>query len=452
MKFTMRPRRSRRPIDSAPKTQSAPPTAEAERPLRIGVMLRGVGERDGAGVYIRCLLDALFERDRVNEYILFYDSGDQAGRWAGVPNVRERVIPGRTRLFWDQVSVPLAARREKLDVLFHHKFTIPLIAPCPTVCQQRAAEYWTMPEQHDFINRWYSRLMIPLYCRQARLVLTNSDTLASELAKLIGTPREKMRTVLAAPGPTFRQVTDTDRLAEVRQRYGLPEGEFFLAVVKGYAQYDERSRRLRDRKNVSGMIRAHAQLRGELPDAPPLVIVGPGIRDRLAELKDLPLDPDAVLLPGFVQFDDMPALYSMCTALVFPSFSESFGIPLVEAMASGAPVITSTAPACVEVTEGAALIVRPDSVEEIAAAMRRMVTEPELRADLRRRGLERAAEFSWARSADRLVAALLEATDRALPVDRRVSQRHRARPQQGRDVKSMAAAPPGDHRGGAASA
>jgi glycosyltransferase involved in cell wall biosynthesis len=380
-----------------------------ERPLRIGIMLRAVDERDGAGVYIRALLTALFELDSVNEYVLFYSDATQAGRWAGIPNVRERVVPGRKRLIWDQLQLPLAARRERLDVLFHHKFTIPLLASCATVCQQRGAEYWTMPEEHDTVNRLYSRLMIPLYCRRARLVMTNSDTLARELTEAIGIPPGKMRTVHAAADETFRPVEDASRLASVRERHGLPRGPFFLGVVKGYARHDERGSRLNDRKNVSGMIRAHARLRQEIPTAPPLVIVGPGVRERLHRLTDHAVDHAAVVLPGFVPFDEMPALYSMCSALVFPSFSESFGIPLVEAMAAGAPVITSTAPACVEVAQGAALFVRPGSDEELTDAMRRILTEPGLREDLRERGFARAAQFSWTSSAERLLGIFREA-------------------------------------------
>ena len=127
------------------------------RPLRIGLMLRGIREVDGVGVYARQLCDALFEVDRVNQYVLFYMSEEQAGRYANVPNATERVVHAPSKLAWDQVAVPLAARRERLDVLFHHKFSIPLLAPCPTVVQQRCTAYWTNPEWYpglaDRLNR-----------------------------------------------------------------------------------------------------------------------------------------------------------------------------------------------------------------------------------------------------------------------------------------------------------
>ena len=116
-------------------------------------MLRGIDEYDGAGVYIRKLVDALLELDRVNQYVLFYDRDSQLGRYAGRPNVREVVVRAPGKLLWDQVAVPLAARRARVDVLFHHKFSIPVVAPCPTVVQQRGTEYWTFPEYYQTLGR-----------------------------------------------------------------------------------------------------------------------------------------------------------------------------------------------------------------------------------------------------------------------------------------------------------
>ncbi|MDQ3222960.1 MAG: hypothetical protein M3Q75_05725 [Gemmatimonadota bacterium] len=109
-------------------------------------MLRAVDDVDGQGIYIRKLCDALFDLDSRNEYVAFYNRRDQLGRYFGRANVREVVVPGGGKLLWDQVLVPLAARRERLDVLFHHKFSIPLISACPTVVQQRGTEYWSHPE------------------------------------------------------------------------------------------------------------------------------------------------------------------------------------------------------------------------------------------------------------------------------------------------------------------
>jgi glycosyltransferase involved in cell wall biosynthesis len=122
------------------------------------------------------------------------------------------------------------------------------------------------------------------------------------------------------------------------------------------------------------------------------------------------VDPAAVRIPGLIDHADMPAVYSAAGALLFPSYYESFGIPLVEAMACGCPVITSTAPACPEVVGGAGLLVDPDDVDGLAVAMRRLLVERGLSEDLRARGLARARDFSWHESARQLVAELERAS------------------------------------------
>ena len=389
-------------------------------------MLRAIDDVDGQGIYIRKLCDALFEVDPRNEYVAFYSGAGQAGRYSDRPNVREVVVPGRGKLLWDQVLVPLAARREHLDVLFHHKFSIPLVPPCPTVVQQRGTEYWSHPEFYlgwsGRMDRLYNRVMIPLYCRRAVRVLTNSDSLGDELVRYVGVPRSKLRTVYASADKSFRPITDQAALATVRARYRLPAEPFLLMVVKGHQIMGQAAgKALTPRKNVAVALEAYGRMRRHAGDAgavvPPLVILGLGIAERLTpEAIAEHAEPSSVHTPGFVEFADMPALYSMARALVFPSRYESFGIPIVEAMACGCPVVTATTSACPEVAGGAALLVDPDDVAGLAAAMERVSLDDGLVEELRGRGRRRAAEFSWTRSALTLLSELRIAAGSGLRV------------------------------------
>jgi glycosyltransferase involved in cell wall biosynthesis len=390
--------------------------AAPSRPLRIGFMLRAVDDIDGQGIYIRKLCEALFELDSQNQYVAYYWRPDQVGRFADRRNVREVVVRARNKLVWDQVLVPLAARRDRLDVLFHHKYSIPLMAPCPTVVQQRGTEWWSHPEFYTGwsgrVDRIYSRVMIPLYCRRAVRVLTNSDTLGDELVRHVGVPRAKLRTVYASADQSFRPVVDSSALAAVRTRYRLPQEPFLLMVVKGHQVMGQASgKALTPRKNVALAIQAYGRMRARALAAglrpPPLVILGIGIAERLTpEVIAEHTDPAAVHTPGFVEFEDMPTLYSMARALVFPSRYESFGIPIVEAMACGCPVITATTSACPEVAGDAGILVDPDDLDGLADAMYRVSLDDTLADDLRHRGLRRSAAFSWSASAKTLMAEL----------------------------------------------
>lgn len=380
-------------------------------------MLRAIDDVDGQGIYIRKLCEALFDLDSANQYVAFYSRASQVGRYGTRPNVREVVVPGKRKLLWDQVLIPLAARREQLDVLFHHKFSIPLLSPCPTVVQQRGTEYWSHPEFYvglsGRLDQLYNRVMIPLYCKRAVRVLTNSDTLGQELVRYIGVPPSKLRTVYASADESFRPVTDSHTLERVRQRYTLPHTPFLLMVVKGHQVVGQSGgKTLTPRKNVAVALEAYGRMRRRLlegghPMVPALVILGLGIAERLTEEAIAEhTDPASVHTPGFVEFTDMPAMYSLARGLVFPSRYESFGIPIVEAMACGCPVITSNTSACPEVAGNAALLVDPDDLPGLAAAMERLSLEDSLVEDLRRRGFHRASTFSWANSARALLSEL----------------------------------------------
>ncbi|CAN7290613.1 glycosyltransferase family 1 protein [Phenylobacterium sp. LjRoot225] len=370
--------------------------------MRIGMMMRGFDEVDGAAIYMRTLFQTVLEIGPRNSYVLFFRDPAQIGRFADLPNVEEVLVPGANKVLWDQIQVPRAARDKNLDVLFHYKFTVPLMTRVPTICQQRGTEYWTHPHLYpswkDRIDRYYNMAAIPLYCRKARRVLTISDSLAGELNRLAGVPMDKMTTVYPAADARFRPATEADK-ARLRAQYKLPEEPFFLMVVKGYTRLDEGHQKLSPRKGVQKVLEAYRLAREAGDRLLPLVIVGAGVTDRLTDDMLRPfVDPALVTKPGLISHGDMPALYSAARAMIFPSEYESFGIPLVEAMACGCPIITSTAPACPEVVGDAAILVDPQDAEALRLAMRRL-GDDSVADRMGRLSLQRAKRYAWDHSA-----------------------------------------------------
>lgn len=383
---------------------------------RIGIMLRGIDEIDGPGVYIRGLCSTLLDLDKKNEYFLYYIKKEHKGKYSGQENVTEKVLPSTSKLDWDQISVPIHAWRDDLDVIFHHKFSIPLLSHCSTVVQLRGAEYWTFPEWYGVLERYYARIAYPLFCKSADQVLSNSKSLSRQMSPYVGVPVEEIEHIYAAPNPQFAPVTSSSRISEVRSKYNLPDCPFYLMVAKGYSSIRNEEVEMYPRKNVQGVVEAYGRLQRSMPreDMPPLVVAGPGFggQEVTRLRKSLPYD-DLLQFPGYIDFEDMPTVYSIALALVFPSYSESFGIPLVEAMSCGCPVITSNTTACPEVVGEAGLLIDPYSVDEIYDVLRRIKNNNELRVKLQDKSLKRSKKFTWEKNANKLLSILEESAKKS---------------------------------------
>jgi glycosyltransferase involved in cell wall biosynthesis len=363
-------------------------------------MLRALDEKGGIGVYSRNLLDELLAVDGQNQYVLFYRSREHLGRYSHYSNVSERFLPAPNKLFWDQAAVPYACRREKIDVVFHPKFTAPLLAPCRAVMVVHGAD-WLIPQQARFYGRfnvWAMRLALPFYFRKCARVISVSQLTTDNFNRLLRLPPGKLQTVYFGPARHFRRETDPGVLERVRRRYRLPE-KFILTLTKlnGGDQ----------RKNFRRLLQAYARYHVEAPDAHKLVVGGKDchhLRRRYA-IPDGGYGRD-VLFPGWIDQADLPAVYSLASLYLYPSNLEAFPIPLTEAMACGTPIVTSNANGLEEIAGDAALLVDAEDEAAITAAICRVLSQPALRADLSARGLARAPRFSWRSCAQEILTVL----------------------------------------------
>jgi glycosyltransferase involved in cell wall biosynthesis len=362
-------------------------------------MLRTLDEQGGVGVYSRNLIETLLQLVAEIEYRLLYRSPVQLGRYAGKNNVSEHLLPGRNKAWWDQVSAPRACRHLGADLILHPKFTVPLLTRTPTVMVLHGAD-WFLPGAAQFysrLDRAYMRVFMPLYLRSAAVALSVSQITTDDFRRIFGLPEDKVRTVYFGPAAHFARVTDEAALAAMRRKYGLA-GKFLFTLAKTGD---------RGRKNIGRVFEAFASLHGQIPHK--LVVGGKGCA-QFREDYGIPADGWGanVLFPGWMDQGDLPAVYSAADLYLYPSNQEAFPIPITEAMACGTPIVTSRANGLEEIAGTAALFVNPQDANEIAEAVRRVVSVPALREELAAAGLRRSRTFSWENCARRTLAILEE--------------------------------------------
>lgn len=365
--------------------------------MRIAVMLRSLDEKGGIGVYTRNLIETLLSVDPENRYILLYRDPANIGRYADRPNVEERVVGGWGKAMWDQVGVPLAARRARADVILHPKFTVPFFSAVPSIMVLHGAD-WFLPDAAHFytrLDRLYMRIFMPRYLRKAAAVLSVSQITTDHFDRIFNMPEGKVRTTYFGPAPFFGRVTDPAVLARVRSRYRLPE-RFILTLSKVAGG---------ERKNIRGVFDAYRRLHGTIPHS--LVVGGKGC-ERFREMYDVPAEGWGadVCFPGWIDQEDLPAVYSLSDLFLYPSNMEAFPIPITEALACGVPIVSSAANGLREIAGDAALLVDPTDAAAVAAAVRLVIEDDDVRAGLERAGAERSRRFSWESCAQQTLSAL----------------------------------------------
>lgn len=292
---------------------------------------------------------------------------------------------------WQQT---LALRRLRAD-WYLSNFFLPPVLPCKGIVVVHDLSFRAHPEYFPRPVAWYMRWLTGLAVRQAHLVITVSEFSRGELLRFYAVDEGKVVSIHNGVGADFRPASDDATVAADRAaiaRYGVTS-PYILAVGN-----------IHPRKNLARLLDAYLMLRERRAWTPPLVWAGmerwgSGVLLERARAA-------GVILTGFVAQADLPALYRQANMLVYPSLYEGFGLPPVEAMACGTPVITSNTTSLPEVVGEAALLVDPMDTAAIAGAMERLLDDHTLCERLRRAGLERAAMFSWERTASRLLEQL----------------------------------------------
>jgi glycosyltransferase involved in cell wall biosynthesis len=346
----------------------------------------------GAGNYIVHLLNALRALPTGDELIVLTKARDvdRLGPWNGGARPVVAATESRPlRLAWEQALLPGLLRRLDVDVLHSPHYTMPLAARrCARVVTFHDMIFLLAPEFHQRAKVAFFQRMIRAAAARADHIIADSDATRDDTMRLLDVAADRITTVPLAADPRFRPVRDRAVLSDVRRRYALAE-RFILTVGT-----------LEPRKNVMAVVRVLRGLqdRGIQCELAVAGMKGWRYGPLFEELSRSAL-VDRVKFLGFVPTEDLPALYSLADVFMYPSLYEGFGIPPLEAMSCGTPVIASNRSSIPEVVGNGGILINPEDVDQMTEAAARLLQDPESARQLSVRALERAAQFSWERTA-----------------------------------------------------
>ena len=372
-------------------------------------MMRTIDQDGGLKVYIERLVENMLRLDPDGAYTLIYRTPKHLGRFAGAANATELLVTAPHKLLWDQISVPYTAWRRRCDIIFNPKFSVPFVSHCPVAMSLREPAWWAWPEHYPGWNARFMRLTIPAYVARSSVLFPISQFVHDECRKYLRLEGKRVIVGYPAPDARFRPVDDVAEMERARRQYGLPE-RFILGAARVEHPGIEETDAFFPGKNVETTVRAYNLCRERIPHR--LVLAGRRVRDYLLHVGLSETEIEGITFLDFVPHQDMVLLHNLAEMAVLPSYYESFAHFLVEAMCCGTPVVASRTGACPEISGGAALLADPDDPSDFADKMLQIATDSALSDDLSGRGLKRAAEFSWARTARTILQGLYAATGR----------------------------------------
>ncbi len=373
--------------------------------MRIGFDGRLLAYRRGMGGFAASLLAAMSSVDFDGEIRVYVNDVASSGILPDDHRFRAFLSVNVPFPIWEQALLPSLAVRDKLDLLHCPSNTGPVCLPRRTKLLLTIHDVMYLlpkdrlpqsPSMYQRVGRMYRKLMVPVALRRASVVFADSWHSKQDIEHYLPMARHKTEVVYGAAKPAFRRCSDQTLIDVMWKRHGI-DGRPIVALGA-----------IDPRKNTGRVIKAYAMLVAMYGAAVPKLVVS-GLdamaRERFRNLvAELGLSDQIVLL-GFITEAELVMLFSNCTLVMYPSLYEGFGLPVLEAMACGAPVITSRSSSLPEVAGDAAIFVDPENIKAMSEAMAAVVTDALLWSSLSRKGLENAARFSWVRAAEQTIAA-----------------------------------------------
>ncbi len=353
----------------------------SEHMIRIGMDTQSIiGAKTGIGCYVNSLVKYISKSDefKINSY------SDKA----------TLDMSTLQRILWENIKMPMIAKRDKIDLLHIPGFAGPLLK----------GKYRKVTTVHDLIgmiyphnlgriSRFYWQKWLPLCVKNSDIIIADSENTKNDIMRLLHVPADKITVIYLAADEHFRPMSKVESSLNILRKYGINK-KYILNVGT-----------IEPRKNIVSLVEAFGKYKKHSEEDILLVVAGKKGWDYQRckhRVQELGLDQEVVFC-DYVEEDDLPLLYSLAEVFVYPSFYEGFGLPVLEAMSCGIPVISSNVSSLPEITGDAALLIDPNSIDSIKAALAKILDDKQFAKTLSGRALERSRFFSWENTVEKTI-------------------------------------------------
>ncbi len=366
--------------------------------MKIGIEAQRIfrPKKHGMDIYALELIRAIQQLDTQNEYVVFVKP-DKDVCLQSSQNLKVVEVKGKTYIDWEQISLPKAIEQENIDLMHFTSNTASVNIKCPFILTLHdiiyLEKFFSKGSLYQVAGHFYRRWNVPKIAPKAEYVLTVSEFEKLQIQKSLGIKYTQLKAIYNAYNQNFRMIEDEEALEQVRKKYNLPCDFIFFLGNKA------------PKKNMKRVLEAYAAYIDQNLTPLNLVIAESSENDIMQLLTEINRKDifEKIILTGYVQHSELPYIYNLATLFLYPSLRESFGIPIIEAMACGTPVITSNTSAMPEVADDAAMLVNPFDVEAITQAIKKVLENKKLYNHLKYSGLNRAMAFSWENTAQKTI-------------------------------------------------
>jgi glycosyltransferase involved in cell wall biosynthesis/putative flippase GtrA len=374
--------------------------------MRIGIMMRAIDQDSGFHLYVDGLVRNLLSLQDNNSYVLFYRTSKYFGRFSSYTNATEILIKAPHKMLWDQIAVPYAAWKNKVDIIFNPKITVPFFSHCPVTMGLQEPAWWVLPQFYEKFNAFYQKALLPLYIRKAAHLFPMAKWVVEENKKYINLSNSSVTVTYPGVHEHLKPVNNQKILENFRKKYNLPN-KMIISLTRVDNPGMDSSNKWNPGQNAHTSLRAFLLCKDKISHH--MVFAGRNVREYLLYRGFTGKDFDRVHFVNFVPFNELQYFYSLADLITLPIYYESFSFTLLGAMACGCPAVVSTTGAFHEVIGDGALYADPHSPEDFADKIMQVLNNEYLQDELKKKSLKRAQTYTWEKTAQDTLKGLYKA-------------------------------------------